>query len=273
MKIVLDCANGAAYELAPRLFCELGATVIAIGVNPNGYNINDQCGSTHTEALIDEVLRHNADLGLAFDGDADRLIAIDDTGEEIDGDYLLAICGEALSCAGKLNHNTIVTTVMSNLGFFKSVKLLGMNTLETAVGDRYVIEAMLKGGFNLGGEQSGHLIFLDYNTTGDGMLAGLQLVDHMAQTSEKLSVLKQKMSKFPQILMNVPVGDKHKLSGNVKVEAAVKAVEDQLAEHGRVLVRPSGTESLIHVMAEGREISLLEGYVKTIAAVITVELA
>jgi phosphoglucosamine mutase len=273
LKIVLDCANGAAYELAPRLFCELGATVIAIGAHPNGYNINDHCGSTHTKALIEEVLRHNADLGLAFDGDADRLIAIDDTGAEMDGDYLLAICGEALSRAGKLNHNTIVTTVMSNLGFFKSVKALGMNTLQTTVGDRYVIEAMLKGGYNLGGEQSGHLIFLDYNTTGDGMLAGLQLVDHMLQTCEKLSVLKQKMNKFPQVLMNVPVGDKHKLNGNVKVNAAVKAVEDQLAEHGRVLVRPSGTESLIRVMAEGSEISLLEGYVKSIADVITVELA
>jgi phosphoglucosamine mutase len=162
---------------------------------------------------------------------------------------------------------------MSNLGFFKSVKELGMNTLQTTVGDRYVIEAMLKGGYNLGGEQSGHLIFLDYNTTGDGMLAGLQLADHMLQNCEKLSVLKQKMSKFPQVLVNVPVGDKHKLGGNVKVKAAVKAIEEQLAEHGRVLVRPSGTESLIRVMAEGSEISLLEGYVKRIADVITIELA
>jgi phosphoglucosamine mutase len=272
MKIVLDCANGAAYELAPRLFSELGATVIAIGAHPNGYNINYQCGSTYTKSLIHEVLNHNADLGLAFDGDADRLIAIDDTGAEIDGDYLLAICGEAMSRSGKLNHNTIVTTVMSNLGFFKSAKELGIQTLQTAVGDRYVIEAMLKGGYNLGGEQSGHLIFLDYNTTGDGMLAGLQLVDCILQSFEKLSVLKQKMIKFPQVLLNVPVGDKHKLDSNLKVKAAVKAVEDQLADQGRVLVRPSGTESLIRVMAEGSEISLLEDYVRTIADVIKIEL-
>jgi phosphoglucosamine mutase len=273
MKIVLDCANGAAYELAPRIFCELGATVIAIGAHPNGYNINDRCGSTHLAPLKHEVLRHNANVGLAFDGDADRMIAVDETGDEIDGDYLLAIFGNALHNEGHLKQGTIVTTVMSNLGFFKSVEALGLQTRQTSVGDRYVLEEMVKGDYNLGGEQSGHIIFLDHNTTGDGLLAGLQLVDTMLQSGQKLSELKRKMSKYPQVLMNVQVGDKNKLKGNTVVEAAVRKVETQLAEQGRVLVRPSGTESLIRIMAEGSEIKELQDYVKTIANVITQELA
>jgi phosphoglucosamine mutase len=273
MKIVVDGANGAAYELAPRIFCELGATVIAISTHPDGININDQCGSTHLAPLKHEVLRHKANVGLAFDGDADRMIAIDETGEEIDGDYLLAIFGDALYNEGRLKQGTIVTTVMSNLGFFKSVEALGLQTKQTAVGDRYVIAEMAKGDYNLGGEQSGHIIFLDHNTTGDGLLAALQLVDTMLQSGQKLSELKQKMSKYPQVLMNVQVGDKNKLKGNAVVEAAVRKVETQLAEQGRVLVRPSGTESLIRVMAEGSEIKELQDYVKTIAEVITKELA
>jgi phosphoglucosamine mutase len=273
LRIVLDCAHGAAFELAPRVFQELGAEVITIGAEPNGRNINDHCGSTHPETLREEVLRHKADLGLSFDGDADRLIAIDDKGGEIDGDFLLAICGDALNKAGKLNHGTIVTTVMSNLGFFKAVKDLGMKTAQTGVGDRYVMEEMRKGGYNLGGEQSGHVIFLDYNTTGDGILSGLQLVDTMIHTGQKLSELKLKMRKFPQVLVNVRVGDKSKLNGNTAVETAIRQVESQLAENGRVLVRPSGTESLIRVMAEGPEINELETYVKQIADVIVEQLA
>jgi phosphoglucosamine mutase len=273
LRIVLDCANGAAFELAPRVFQELGAEVIAIGAEPNGRNINDHCGSTHPETLRIEVLRHKADLGLSFDGDADRLIAIDEKGDEIDGDFLLAICGDALNKAGKLNHGTIVTTVMSNLGFFKAAKDLGMKTAQTGVGDRYVMEEMRKGGYNLGGEQSGHVIFLDYNTTGDGILSGLQLVDTMIQTGQKLSELKLKMRKFPQVLVNIRVGDKSKLIGNIEVELAIRQVENQLAENGRVLVRPSGTESLIRVMAEGPEIKELEIYVKQIADVIIAQLA
>jgi phosphoglucosamine mutase len=273
LRIVLDCAHGAAFELAPRVFQELGAEVITIGAEPNGRNINDHCGSTHPETLRQEVLRQKADLGLSFDGDADRLIAIDDKGDEIDGDFLLAICGDALNKAGKLNHGTIVTTVMSNLGFFKAVKDLGMKTAQTGVGDRYVMEEMRKGGYNLGGEQSGHVIFLDYNTTGDGILSGLQLVDTLIQTGQKLSELKLKMRKFPQVLLNIRVGDKSKLNGNTAVESAIRLVENQLAENGRVLVRPSGTESLIRVMAEGPEIKELETYVKQIADVIVKQLA
>jgi phosphoglucosamine mutase len=273
LRIILDCAHGAAFELAPRVFGELGAEVITIGAEPNGRNINDHCGSTHPETLRKEVLQHKADLGLSFDGDADRLIAIDDKGDEIDGDFLLAICGDALNKAGKLNHGTVVTTVMSNLGFFKAAKDLGLKTAQTGVGDRYVMEEMRKGGYNLGGEQSGHVIFLDYNTTGDGILSGLQLVDTMIQTGQKLSELKLKMRKFPQVLVNIRVGDKSKLNGNTEVESAIRLVESQLAENGRVLVRPSGTESLIRVMAEGPEIKELEIYVKQIADVIVKQLA
>jgi phosphoglucosamine mutase len=272
LNIVLDCAHGAAYELAPRVFRELGANVITIGAEPNGCNINDHCGSTHPETLREEVLRQKADLGLSFDGDADRLIAVDDTGAEIDGDFLLTICGDALNKAGKLNHGTVVTTVMSNLGFFKAVKDLGIKTAQTSVGDRYVMEEMRKGGYNLGGEQSGHVIFLDYNTTGDGILSGLQLVDTIIHTGQKLSQLKQKMRKFPQVLVNVRVGDKSKLNGNTAVEAAIRQVENLLADNGRVLVRPSGTESLIRVMAEGPVIEELQIYVKQIADVIEQQL-
>jgi phosphoglucosamine mutase len=273
MKIVLDCAHGAAYQIAPRIFRELGADVITIGAEPNGLNINDHCGSTHPENLRAEVLLQKANLGLSFDGDADRLIAVDETGAEIDGDYLLAICGDALNREGRLNHGTIVTTVMSNLGFFKAVKDMGMQAAQTAVGDRYVMEEMRKGGYNLGGEQSGHLIFLDYNTTGDGILSGLQLVHTMIQTGQSLSELKRKMRKFPQVLVNIKVGDKGKLKGNGAVDAAIRQVEEQLADNGRVLVRPSGTESLIRVMAEGPEIADLEIYVKQITDVIQKELA
>lgn len=272
LRIVLDCAHGAAYELAPRVFRELGAEVITIFAEPNGRNINDHCGSTHPEFLRQEVLRQKADLGLSFDGDADRLIAVDDTGAEIDGDFLLLICGDAMNQAGKLNHGTVVTTVMANLGFFKGVKDLGIQTARTGVGDRYVMEEMRKGGYNLGGEQSGHVIFLDYNTTGDGILSGIQLVDTIIQSGKKLSELKLKMSKFPQVLVNVRVGDKSKLNGNAAVDAAVRQVEEKLAEDGRVLVRPSGTESLIRVMAEGPEIKKLEIYVKQIADVIVEQL-
>lgn len=272
LRIVLDCAHGAAFELAPRVFRELGAEVITIFAEPNGRNINDHCGSTHPEFLREEVLKQKADLGLSFDGDADRLIAVDDAGTEIDGDFLLTICGDAMNQAGKLNHGTIVTTVMANLGFFHGAKELGLKTAKTGVGDRYVMEEMRKGGFNLGGEQSGHVIFLDYNTTGDGILSGMQLVDTIMQSGKKLSELKQKMRKFPQVLVNIRVGDKSKLNGNVAVEAAIRAVEEKLAENGRVLVRPSGTESLIRVMAEGPEITELEEYVKQIADVIVEQL-
>ncbi|MEF3304716.1 phosphoglucosamine mutase [Paenibacillus sp. GYB003] len=272
LRIVLDCAHGAAYELAPKVFRELGADVHVIGAEPNGRNINDHCGSTHPEKLKEEVVRLGADLGLSFDGDADRLIAVDETGAEVDGDYILSICGDAMKRAGKLKGDTIVTTVMANLGFFKGVEKLGIHALQTAVGDRYVMEEMRKGGYNLGGEQSGHVIFLDYNTTGDGILSALQLVDTVAESGKKLSELKRLMQKYPQVLVNVRVADKSKLKGNAAIERVVQDVERRFAGNGRVLVRPSGTESLVRVMAEGPDKATVEAYVAEICDVVKLEL-
>ncbi|KUP25903.1 phosphoglucosamine mutase [Paenibacillus sp. DMB5] len=272
IKVVLDCAHGAAYELAPRLFRELGAEVIAIGAEPDGLNINDGYGSTHPEKLREEVLRHGADLGLAFDGDADRLIAIDETGEEVDGDFILCICGDAMNRSGKLKDATIVSTVMSNIGFYKATEKLALNTAKTAVGDRYVMEEMRRGGYNLGGEQSGHVIFLDYNTTGDGILTAIQLVDTMKADGKKLSVLKSMMTKYPQVLVNVRVQDKTNYPNNPSIEAAIKEVEGKLGDNGRVLVRPSGTEPLIRVMAEGPDKAELDLFVGQIVEVVEREL-
>ncbi|MFM9279391.1 phosphoglucosamine mutase [Paenibacillus jiagnxiensis] len=272
LKIVLDCANGAAYELAPKLFAELGAEVIAIGAEPNGLNINDHCGSTHPEKLKEEVLRLKADIGLAFDGDADRLIAIDENGEEVDGDFILCICGDAMNRAGKLKDSTIVSTVMSNIGFYKAAEKLSLKTAKTAVGDRYVMEEMRRGGYNLGGEQSGHVIFLDYNTTGDGMLTAIQLVDTLVASGKKFSELKSLMKQYPQVLVNVRVQDKTNYPGNAAIAEAIQKVEQKLGDNGRVLVRPSGTESLIRVMAEGPDKAELEHYVEEIVEVVKKEL-
>ncbi|GGA45939.1 phosphoglucosamine mutase [Paenibacillus physcomitrellae] len=272
LKVVLDCANGAAYELAPRLFRELGADVTTIAAEPNGRNINDHCGSTHPEKLKEEVVRLGADLGLAFDGDADRLIAIDGTGAEVDGDHILAICGDAMNREGKLAQSTIVTTVMSNIGFYKATEKLGLNSVKTAVGDRYVMAEMRRGGFNLGGEQSGHVIFLDHSTTGDGILTAIQLVDTILKSGKKLSELKTLMVQYPQVLVNVRVQDKRNYEGNTAIAAAIAEVEGKLGDNGRVLVRPSGTESLIRVMAEGPDKAELEQFVADIAAVVQKEL-
>ncbi|UHA71749.1 phosphoglucosamine mutase [Paenibacillus sp. 481] len=272
-RIVLDCANGAAYELAPHLFRDLGAEVITIGAEPTGLNINEECGSTHPELLREAVLRHQADLGLAFDGDADRLIAVDEKGEEADGDFILLICGAAMKEAGRLKEDTIVTTVMSNIGFFKAAEKQSLKTAKTGVGDRYVMEEMRRGGYNLGGEQSGHVIFLDYITTGDGMLTAIQLVDTLITSGKKLSEAKALMRKYPQVLVNVRVGDKSKYNNNAVIEAAIASVEQELGDNGRVLVRPSGTESLIRVMAEGPEVEQVEAYVKRIADVVQTELS
>ncbi|MFC5649604.1 phosphoglucosamine mutase [Paenibacillus solisilvae] len=271
-KIVLDCANGAAYSLAPAVFRELGAEVVIVGAEPNGLNINDGVGSTHPEYLREEVLKQGADLGLSFDGDADRLIAIDENGDEVDGDFLLCICGDAMKRAGTLKSDTIVTTVMSNIGFFKAAQKIGLKTAQTAVGDRYVMEEMRRGGFNLGGEQSGHVIFLDYNTTGDGILTGLQLVDTLVGSGQKLSEQKKLMRKFPQMLVNVRVEDKSTYKDNPAIAAAIAEVEQELGDNGRVLVRASGTESLIRVMAEGPEKEEVAGYVSRIVDVVKAEL-
>lgn len=272
-KVVLDCANGAVSSLAARLFADVEAEVITIGANPNGININEQCGSTHPEKLQEEVVKQKAHLGLSFDGDADRCIAVDENGEIIDGDFIMAICARALKAKGKLNNNTIVTTVMANLGFFKAMEESSINTTKTAVGDRYVVEEMIRGGYNLGGEQSGHIVFLDHNTTGDGLLTGLQLLNVMKESGKPLSELKQVMQKYPQILVNVPVVDKTKLSGNAAIEQIVQEVETELAGNGRVLVRPSGTEPIVRVMAEGPDQEQLDAMVERIAEVVKRELA
>lgn len=272
VKIVLDCAHGAAYELAPEVFRALGAEVIACGAEPDGLNINDGVGSTHPELLAAKVKEHGAFLGLAFDGDADRLIAIDEHGAEVDGDYILCICGDAMRRAGKLAKDTVVTTVMANIGFFKAAEQLGLRTARTAVGDRYVMEEMVNGGYNLGGEQSGHVIFLDYSTTGDGILTGLQLVDTVVASGKTLGELKGMMRKFPQVLVNVRVADKSRYPGNAAIASAVSTAETALGDNGRILVRPSGTEALIRVMAEGPDREEIERHVESIAQVVRSEL-
>jgi phosphoglucosamine mutase len=273
LRIVMDCANGAAHALAPRVFRELGAEVHLLGANPDGLNINDKCGSTHPENLQSEVVRLGADIGLSYDGDADRLIAVDERGEVTDGDYVLAILGDYLNRQGKLNHSTVVSTVMSNLGYHKALEALGIRSLQTAVGDRYVMEAMREGGYNLGGEQSGHVIFLDYSTTGDGILTSLQLVQVLRKTGKPLSELKKVMRKYPQVLLNVRVADKSKLAGNPAVGQAIRDAEERLAGNGRVLVRPSGTEALVRVMIEGPDEDLITQYAQTIAEVVKAELS
>ncbi|MCI3918648.1 phosphoglucosamine mutase [Paenibacillus sp. TRM 82003] len=271
-KIVLDCAHGSAFELAPRIFTDLGAEVVVIGAEPTGLNINDGVGSTHTETVRAETVKQGAFLGLSFDGDADRLIAVDEKGEEVDGDYILAICGDAMRRAGKLKGDTVVTTVMANLGFFKAARELSLQTAQTAVGDRYVMEEMKRGGFNLGGEQSGHVIFLDYNTTGDGILTALMLAATVVASGKPLSELKTMMQKFPQVLVNVRVADKSGLAGNAAIAEAIREVEAALGENGRVLVRPSGTEALVRVMAEGPDKAVIEAHVARIADVVRTEL-
>lgn len=272
LRIVLDCANGAACNLAPKVFRELGAEVHVIGGAPDGLNINLNCGSTHPEALQAEVRRLGADFGLAFDGDADRVIAVDENGEVVDGDYILCICGDAMNRAGKLRKSTVVSTVMSNIGFYKGLEAHGMRSVQTAVGDRYVMEEMRRGGYNLGGEQSGHVIFLDYNTTGDGILTGVQLAGVIRASGRKLSELKQLMRKYPQVLINVKVQDKNKLAGNAKVDAVIRRVESEMNGNGRVLVRPSGTEALVRVMVEGPDADAIDRYAHEIAEVVKAEL-
>ncbi|MBO8178747.1 MAG: phosphoglucosamine mutase [Bacillus sp. (in: Bacteria)] len=270
--IALDCAHGATSSLAPHLFADLEADLSTMGASPNGLNINDGVGSTHPEALAKFVLEKGADVGLAFDGDGDRLIAIDENGNVVDGDQIMYICAKYLNEQNRLKHGTVVSTVMSNLGFHKGLEALGIQSVQTAVGDRYVVEEMKKNGYNLGGEQSGHIIFLDYNTTGDGLLTGLQLVNIMKMTNKKLSELVGEMQKFPQKLVNVRVNDKHRVMENEKVKDIIAQVEDEMNGNGRILVRPSGTEPLVRVMAEAPTEEACESYVERIAAVVKEEM-
>jgi len=270
--IALDCANGATSSLATYLYADLDADLSTMGAAPNGININDGVGSTHPEALAALVKEKGADVGLAFDGDGDRLIAIDEKGDIVDGDQILYICGKYMKEHGWLKHNTIVSTVMSNLGFYKALETHDIQSVATAVGDRYVVEEMKKNGYNLGGEQSGHILFLDYNTTGDGLLTGLQLVNIMKSTQKKLSELAGEMKKFPQRLVNVRVTDKHHVTENVKVKEVIDAVEAEMAGDGRILVRPSGTEPLVRVMVEAATDELCDNYVHRIADVVEQEM-
>ncbi|MFS0638998.1 phosphoglucosamine mutase [Mesobacillus foraminis] len=270
--VALDCAHGATSSLAMHLFADLDADISTMGASPNGLNINDGVGSTHPEALAAFLKEKGADVGLAFDGDGDRLIAIDENGEIVDGDQIMYICAKYLNERTRLKQNTVVSTVMSNLGFYKALEANGIKSVPTAVGDRYVVEEMKKNGYNLGGEQSGHIIFLDYNTTGDGLLTGLQLVNIMKATEKRLSELAGEMKKYPQVLVNVKVTDKYHVTDNQKVSEVIEQVEKEMNGNGRILVRPSGTEPLVRVMAEAPSAELCQQYVDRIVAVVEQEM-
>ncbi|WP_409252569.1 phosphoglucosamine mutase [Bacillus sp. SCS-153A] len=272
LTIALDCAHGATSSLAPHLFADLDADLITMGASPNGLNINDGVGSTHPESLAQLVKEKGADVGLAFDGDGDRLIAIDENGEIVDGDQIMFICAKHLKSEGRLKQSTVVSTVMSNLGFHKGMESNDIKSIQTAVGDRYVVEEMRKNNYSLGGEQSGHIIFLDYNTTGDGLLTGIQLVNIMKLTGKSLSELAGEMKKFPQKLVNVKVTDKYHVTDNTKVKEVIEKVEAEMNGNGRILVRPSGTEPLVRVMAEAPTEELCEKYVDEIAQVVQEEM-
>lgn len=272
MKIALDCAHGATSSLATYLFADLDADVVTMGASPNGLNINEGVGSTHPEALAAFVKEKGADVGLAFDGDGDRLIAVDENGNIVDGDQIMYIFAKYLKETGRLKHQTVVSTVMSNLGFYKALEAQGIKSVQTAVGDRYVVEEMKKNGYNLGGEQSGHIIFLDYNTTGDGMLTALQLVNIMKIKGKPLSELAGEMKKYPQLLVNVRVADKEKAMENEQVKKVIQEVEAEMNGNGRVLVRPSGTEPLVRIMAEAPTEEACRAYVERIADVVRREM-
>jgi len=270
--VALDCAHGATSSLATHLFADLEADISSMGSSPDGLNINEGVGSTHPEKLAAYVLERGADIGLAFDGDGDRLIAVDENGKIVDGDQIMFIIGKYLNSVGRLKKNTIVSTVMSNMGFYKALEQNGMTSVKTAVGDRYVVEEMRKNDYNVGGEQSGHIVFLDYNTTGDGLLTAIQLVNIMKVTDKRLSELASEMKVFPQRLVNVRVTDKHAVTNNEKVAAVIAEVESEMGNNGRVLVRPSGTEPLVRVMVEAATEEECENYVNRIANIVREEM-
>ncbi len=257
LKIVVDCANGAAYRVAPRVLEELGAEVVALFNTPDGVNINSGCGSTHPNALRDAVINAGADLGLAHDGDADRLIAVDHRGELVDGDQIMVICARHLKNRERLSKNTVVVTVMSNMGLHIAMREAGIDVVQTAVGDRYVLEELLRTGATFGGEQSGHILFLDHSPTGDGILTALQLLAVVRSSGRGLAELAAQMERLPQLLENVPVVDKHRVMASPELARGIKEAEKRLDGRGRVLVRPSGTESLVRVMAECKDMQLL----------------
>ncbi|AGK99151.1 phosphoglucosamine mutase [Clostridium pasteurianum] len=270
MRIALDCANGASYKTSVKTFRDLGAEIVVINNDPDGININKCCGSTHPEELMEYVVKKKCDLGLAFDGDADRCLAVDEKGNLIDGDFIMAICGKHLKENGKLNEDVVVVTVMSNMGLFISLDKENINTVKTKVGDRYVLEEMLKQGYKLGGEQSGHIIFLDYNTTGDGLVTGLQLSSIVKNSSNTLSELASMMKKLPQVLANatIPNNKKNIYKEDLEIVNEIKKIEKKLDGTGRVLIRPSGTEPLVRVMLEGENQAELDEMAHSLAKLI-----
>ena len=270
-RVGLDCSNGSASSIAKSVFDALGARTSVIHSEPNGLNINADCGSTHIEALQKFVAEQGLDVGFAYDGDADRCIAVDEKGQVVDGDRILYVCGKYLKEQGKLNRNTIVTTVMSNLGLYKACDREGIRYEQTAVGDKYVSENMMANGYSLGGEQSGHIIFSKHAMTGDGILTSLMLMEVLMEKKQPLSVLAGEVAIYPQLLKNVRVADKQAARENPRVQAAVQAAAEALGENGRILVRESGTEPVVRIMVEAEEDAICEKYVNQVAAVMEEE--
>ncbi len=271
MKLVIDCANGASYKVAEKVFRDLGADVTAIHNDPDGLNINERCGSTHPEDLQAMVLSTGADLGLAFDGDADRLIAVDELGRLIDGDKMIYICAKMLKDNNELPENMVTATVMSNIGFHRAVEAIGCKVETTQVGDRYVLESMLKTGCAIGGEQSGHIIFLNHTTTGDGILSALQLLKGIKSSGTKPSALADEVTIYPQVLKNAVIKNenKKKYMADPEISNEIKRLEDAMNGEGRVLIRPSGTEPLVRVMIEGKDIEVITKLAQNLASLIT----
>jgi len=272
LKIVVDCANGASSVVAPEAYRRAGAEVIAIFNKPDGWNINEGCGSTYLQQLRAAVIKEGADLGIAHDGDADRCLAIDGAGNEIDGDHILTILARGFKARGKLKANTVVATVMSNLGFIHAMKESGIDVVTTPVGDRYVLENMIANDYSLGGEQSGHVIMRDLANTGDGVLTALQIMQEVVRTGKTLQELAATMVRFPQVLINVKDVKKEKLQESAAISSAVKAAEDRLGDSGRVLLRASGTEALVRVMVEASSDSLAEEVARQLADIVKSEL-
>lgn len=270
IKVAIDCANGASYKTSELALRKLGAEVLAINNTPDGCNINKNCGSTHPEQLMKFVVENKCDLGLAFDGDADRCLAVDENGKLINGDFMMVIAAKHLKSQGKLNKNVVVVTVMSNLGLDIALKEADIKTVKTKVGDRYVLEEMKKEGYSLGGEQSGHVIFLDYNTTGDGLVSGLQLASTVKESGKKLSELASAMKELPQVLVNakVPNSMKNIHNEDKEIMAEIEKIEEKLRGEGRVLIRPSGTEPLVRVMLEGKVQKELDDMAHSLAKLI-----
>jgi phosphoglucosamine mutase len=267
-KIVLDCAHGAAYKIAPHVFTELGAEVYPLGIEPDGVNINLDCGALYPEKLSQKVKEKGADIGIALDGDADRVIFVDERGTEVDGDHIMAMCAVDLLRENRLNKNTVVATVMSNIGLELALKKEGINLVRSQVGDRYILEEMRHHGYNFGGEQSGHVIFFDLNTTGDGILCALQVLAAMKKNSKTLSQLSAVMQKFPQVIENVEVTHKKDIESVPEIRKAIASAEEMLLGKGRILVRYSGTQSLCRVMVEGQDEDAIQGIARTVAQVI-----